>query len=270
LTERVEVFGVELAVSIIGRESGNISRHPVLVFLHQGLGSIAQWKTFPAALAEATGLPAVLYERLGHGESDPLPEDGVVQSFSDEARIVLPELLRKLGIGHPVLVGHSDGATIALLYAAEFPDIPLEVVSEAAHVLVEETTMRSIRNDVERYDSADLHEKLARFHGSNTASLFQSWSATWEFLESSNWNICGELESIRCPLLLIQGEKDEYGTPGQIEAVRAAVRAESETMLLSGIGHVPHLQAEQEVLTGMAGFVNKLTGGEVTLSGAEK
>lgn len=252
------VGGHTLQIKQIGEWS---AEQPVLVFLHEGLGSISMWRDFPEALANACGLPALIYDRLGHGGSDPvaLPRPG---DFLDiEARRSLPELLVACGIGRPVLVGHSDGGTIALLYAAAFPDRPVACVTEAAHVMFEDKTRAGVASVAERWEhNADFRRRLARHHGAGTEGLVRGWAEAWLRNESRNWSMLDRLGAIRCPLLAIQGADDEHGTPRQLEEIAARVSAPVQTAMLPDCGHVPHHQARDQVNALMRAFIAQATG----------
>ena len=229
---------------------------PVLVFLHEGLGSISMWRDFPESLAEACGLPALVYDRYGHGGSDPvmLPRPG---NFLDaEAERTLPELLAACGIGRPLLVGHSDGGTIALLYAVAFPDRPIACITEAAHVLFEEKTRAGVAAVSERWRSdADFRRRLSRHHGDGTEAMVQGWTDAWLSEDNRGWSMLDRLAAIRCPVLAIQGADDEHGTLFQLEQIAARVSGPVETAMLPECGHVPHHEARPEVLNLMRDFI---------------
>lgn len=228
---------------------------PVWVFLHEALGSIAQWKDFPERLCAASGRAGIIYERRGHGRSDPLPAGAIVrpQAFHrDEARDWLRPLLAALDLRRPLLFGHSDGATIALAYAALFPDQVEAVVSEAAHVFVEEITLAGIRDAVAAYATTDLGERLACYHGEKTAVVFRSWSETWLKPTFRDWDMTAALAAIRCPVVALQGAQDEYGSVAQLDAIAAGVSGPVVTRLLPDCRHIPHFQATDAVLAAIA------------------
>ena len=228
-----------------------------LVFLHEGLGCVEMWKTFPERLCEATGLPGLIYDRQGHGRSSPLTETRTPEYQHEEALDFLPQVLRRLNIQRPVLIGHSDGGTIALIFAARFPDWPVCVVTEAAHVFVEEVTVQGIRQAKQAFETTNLPDKLAKYHGDKTRDIFSAWADTWLDPKYHSWNIESELPSIRCPLLVIQGEKDEYGSLEQVESIVDNSSGPAEPLIIPGRGHIPHLEAEDEVIEGVVGFLGK-------------
>ena len=236
----------------------SLQTNPVLVFLHEGLGCIEIWRTFPETLSRLVGLPALLYDRYGSGGSEPLQEGYSGNPFCREADIVLPEVLAGCGIERPLLIGHSDGGSIALQYASSYPDRPVGVIVEAAHVFAEELTLSSIHKAVTAFEEENLKEKLARYHGERTESMFHNWADIWLLPENRSWNMEAVLPRITCPLQIIQGENDEYGTLAQVEAIAAGASGRTETLILSECAHSPHLQAPEATLAGMAAFIRSL------------
>jgi pimeloyl-ACP methyl ester carboxylesterase len=232
---------------------------PTLVFLHEGLGCAALWRDFPARLAAATGWGALVFSRLGYGRSDPCPLPRPVRYMHEEGLSVLPELLEAAGVRECVLVGHSDGGSIAIVYAGGTPAVPLRgVITEAAHVFCEEITVRSIEQAGEAYRHGGLRAKLQKYHGDNTDCAFWGWHDAWRHPEFRAWNLEEYLPRIRVPTLVIQGEGDPYGTAAQVEAIRRGAGAGAEVAMLSGCGHCPHLERADATLEAMAGFVSRL------------
>jgi len=232
-------------------------RAPVLVFLHEGLGSIRQWRDFPQRVAQATGRAAVIYDRYGYGASDVLAEKRVSLRFMhDEALASLPQFLAALRIESPVLIGHSDGASIALIYAgAGHPVRGVAVM--APHVFVEEMGLRSIERAREQFETTDLAERLGRYH-KDPRKTFCLWNDAWLDPEFRHWNIEEYLPGIRCPLLAIQGEEDEYGTMAQLESIRAKVNGPCELVKLADCGHSPHRDQPEATLEALVRFVQSL------------
>jgi pimeloyl-ACP methyl ester carboxylesterase len=228
---------------------------PALVFLHEGLGSVALWRDFPERVAAATGRRVFLYSRAGHGQSD-LPDGPRTPRFMhEEALDVLPPLLAEHGIERPVLIGHSDGASIALIFAAASGRSLRGAVIEAPHCFVEPITLAGVREMTESAEATDLLERLKRHHR-DPEPLFRAWSDTWLEPGFVDWNIEGLLPDIRCPLLLVQGEGDPYGTPEQIHAV-----APTETLLLPDCGHTPHRDCAERVLKANTAFIRRTLAG---------
>ncbi len=229
-----------------------------LVFLHHGLGSVATWRDFPARLAAAVGIPAFAYSRLGHGASDPASEKRGLDYVHSEARDTLPRVFAAAGIGAPILVGHSDGGTIALIHAAEPGSAVSGVIAEAPHIFVEERTVEGIRAARREFAEGGMLAALERHHGDKAEALFRAWADTWLDPAFRNWNCEDCLPAIRCPVQLIQGIDDAYGTARQIERIRAAVSARAELHLIAQCGHDPHREKADDVLALMAEFVRGL------------
>ncbi|MFD2265360.1 alpha/beta fold hydrolase [Lacibacterium aquatile] len=227
-----------------------------IVLLHEALGTIALWRDFPQALADATGLPVLTYERHGHGSSEQPLQARDAAYLAYEGEEILPRLLSLAGITRPVLVGHSDGGTIALHYAARFPGKPLAVVTMAAHVFVEEETLAGIRAAVTAYDDG-LRSRLEKYHGGNTDWVFAAWSKSWLAPWYRDWNIEAILPQIACPTLVIQGEGDEYGTAAQVDAICRGIGATARPLLLSDCAHQPHREAREAVLSAIHAFLRE-------------
>jgi len=230
---------------------------PTLVLLHEGLGSVAMWRDFPGRLAHATGCNAVAYSRYGYGNSDPLRADRAVRYMHDEALVALPELLAKLAVPQPILVGHSDGGSIALIHAGAGAGVVTGVVTLAAHVLVEDISVASIAAAKTAYETTDLRAKLARYHA-DVDSAFWGWNRIWLHPEFRAWNIEEYLPRIACPVLAIQGEDDEYGTMEQMRRIGAQVK-DVELLELEDCRHSPHRDQPQAVLDAVTRFVDRVT-----------
>ncbi len=223
---------------------------PVLVFLHHGLGSIGQWRDFPRELAQATGLSALVYDRCGHGQSPACDGERTPRYMHREAE-VLRDLLRSRGVADFILIGHSDGGSIALLYAA-LPDVvaPRGIIAESAHVFVEDVTRQGIRVAVDAYVGG-MRERLRKYHGANTERMFWDWAGTWLAPSFDSWNLCEDIQAVPCPVAVVQGADDEYGTEAQVEAILGAVRYPSGKHLIVGAAHEPHHQAREATLATM-------------------
>jgi pimeloyl-ACP methyl ester carboxylesterase len=229
---------------------------PALVFLHEGLGSIRQWRDFPATLATRTGCRALVYNRYGYGNSDMLAEPRAgVRFMHDEALGALPELLRVLEIRAPVLVGHSDGASIALIHAGAGHAVR-GLALMAPHVFVEDVCIRSIEAARETFRTTDLAERLGRYHR-DAAKTFYLWNDVWLDPEFRKWNIEEYLPQVRCPVLAIQGEDDEYGTMAQVDAIARQVAGPCELLKLAACGHSPHRDQPERALEAIARFVDE-------------
>lgn len=224
---------------------------PVIVMLHEGLGSISMWRDFPAQLAARTGCGVFAYSRYGHGNSERLAAKRGVDYLHREAG-ALSELLGEAAIEHPILFGHSDGASIALIYAGQHPDSPRSLILEAPHVFVEETALEGIRHTRRIYETTDLPRRLARHHAW-ADDTFRGWQEIWLDPRFRSWNIESYLGSIHCPVLLIQGQDDEYGGAAQIAAIQSHLSAEA--LLLPECGHSPHRDRPDVVLDRVARFI---------------
>jgi len=241
----LNVAGVKLETEeIAGAE-------PALVFLHEGLGSVALWRDFPARLAAATGRRALIYSRAGHGFSDLPDGDRTPRFMHEEALDVLPELLRVAGIERPVLVGHSDGGSIALIHASAHPVSGLVLL--APHVFVEELSVASIQEARTTFETTDLGERMARYHR-DAERTFRLWNDIWLAPEFRSWNIEDVLGDVSAPTLLIQGANDQYGTLAQIEAIERGVQGPVQRAVLD-CRHAPHLEAPDETLAAAAAFL---------------
>lgn len=238
------------------RPASGVADRPVLVFLHEALGCDTMWRGVPETISRATGLPYLSYDRLGHGRSTPLPGSRDERYLEVEAFEVLPAVLEACGVTEPILIGHSDGGTIALMYASRHG--VRGVISEAAHVFVEEVTLAGIRAAVGAWRTTDLRDRLARHHGDKTDALFDAWAETWLSKAFRSWTVESCLSGVQAPCLVVQGEDDEYGTVRQVEAIAAGVSGPATPLLVSGCRHIPHLQAADRVLPAIAEFVRLL------------
>jgi pimeloyl-ACP methyl ester carboxylesterase len=246
----IDVSGALLEYAWVGTDD---AQDATVVFLHEGLGSLGQWRDFPEALCARIGCRGVVYSRKGHGKSSSLPGPLTVRFMHDEALVVLPQLLDRLGITKPILFGHSDGGSIALIYAGAGHADVSGLILEAPHVFVEDLTIEGIRSVCERYDSSDLKTRLGRHHDGAEA-LFTAWTDIWLSPAFRAWNIEQYAETVDTPVLLIQGREDEYGTEGQLEAITAKVRGQCRTVLLPRCGHFPHLDRREAVTRVAAEF----------------
>lgn len=235
-----------------------------LIFLHEGLGCVSTWRDFPARLAEATGCGALVYSRAGYGGSDPITLPRPVSFMHDEALVTLPEVLNATGVRDCFLVGHSDGGSIALIYAGGFRDPRLRgLVLEAPHVFVEDLSVESIARAAEQYREGGLRAALERHHGSNTECAFWGWNRVWLDPAFRSWNIVEYLPRITAPVLVIQGEGDEYGTLRQVEALERGCAAPVKGVILQDCGHSPHRDRPGRTLDEMASFIRTEAPGRV-------
>lgn len=246
--ERLEIEGAALElVRLPGARPG-----PTIVFLHEGLGSVALWKDVPARLVEQTGLSAVVYSRRGHGRSDPDQLPRAPTFMHHQGEVVLPALLDALALDEVILFGHSDGASIALLAAAR-PDPRIQrLVLLAPHVFVEDLSIASIVAAQHAFVNGDLRERLAKYHA-DPIHTFRAWNDIWLDPAFRDWDIRDRLARVTCPILLIQGRDDAYGTLAQIDAIAAATHADA--LILERCGHSPHRDRRDVVLAAAAAFM---------------
>ena len=236
---------------------GGLDYAPEIVLLHEGLGSVSHWKNFPTRLAEATGCPVTVYSRYGSGNSDLLDAPRNGRYMHDEALQALPDLLARLKIENPILVGHSDGASIAIIYAGTLDQVR-GMVLLAPHVFVEELSVASIAAAKIAFETTNLPEKLGRHHR-DPARTFWGWNDIWLRPEFRKWNIEEYLPRITCPTLVIQGKDDQYGTVVQVEAIRRQSGGLVEVLVLEECKHSPQRDQPEKVLEAIARFVGNVT-----------
>jgi pimeloyl-ACP methyl ester carboxylesterase len=233
---------------------GDAARAP-FVLLHEGLGSVALWREFPAALNAATGRRVIVFSRFGHGGSDPPPAPRTPAFFHEEALEVLPALLAQLQANEPILVGHSDGASIALIHAAYHPVTGLALI--APHVFVEPFTIAEIERTSARYATGGLRERMARHHDDPDAA-FRGWCDVWLDPAFAEWSIEADAQGVTAPTLLVQGTADPYGTLAQIDRIGARVQGPVERVVVEGAGHSPQLEQPEPVLAALVAFSGRL------------
>ncbi len=230
------------------------------MFLHEGLGSVDLWRDFPDRLAAASGLDAIVYSRCGNGRSTPLRERRAVSYMHDEALDALPAVLARHGIERPVLVGHSDGASIALIHAGAFPDRPAALIAIAPHLFIEPLTLASIAAIRTRYEATALRERMAQHHV-DVDRTFYGWNEIWLHPSFADWNIEAYAAQVRCPTLAVQGVDDEFGTMRQIERLRE-LAADVRLVRLQGCGHSPHRDRPGQLLESCVDFLRTTLGHE--------
>ena len=237
---------------------------PLIVFLHEGLGSVAMWKDFPQRLCEATNCRGLVYSRPGYGKSTPRASDDAWQPdfMHRQAFEVLPALLKALDIDtekqKPWLFGHSDGGSIALLFAARYPNNTAGTIVLAPHILVEDVSISSIEKAKVAYQTTDLRSKLARFHD-DVDSAFWGWNNIWLNPDFRHWNLTQAIKTITCPVLAVQGLDDEYGTLEQIHGIKRVLPA-TQLLELADCGHSPHRDQPEALINACSAFIRLFIG----------
>ena len=269
--QTVDIDGTFLEVHAIPAPDASATEGalPPLVFLHEGLGSVAMWRDWPARLCAATGRAGWVYSRRGYGQSSPVPDvRGTPRQDAQgrrigrllpdylhhEALVVLPALLQRLGVAQPVLVGHSDGGTIALIHAAHHPVAACVVM--APHVMVEDVSLQSIAEAREAFTTGGLRERLSRYHA-DVDSAFWQWNDAWLNDAFRSYDIRDEIRGIRAPLLAIQGLQDQYGTLAQIYDIKKAV-PQAELLEVPDCGHSPFKDQPQGVNAAIEAFLSPI------------
>jgi pimeloyl-ACP methyl ester carboxylesterase len=227
---------------------------PTIVLLHEGLGSVGLWGDFADNLQAATGVGVFAYSRAGYGASTPVKLPRPLDYMQIEAREVLPQLLDQIGFQRGLLVGHSDGASIAAIYAGSYQDHRLRgVVLIAPHFIVEDVSVASIAKIKTAYETTNLREKLARWH-KNVDNAFYGWNGAWLDPKFRSWDISDYLAYVRVPIAVLQGDDDEYGTMRQVEIAQEECYCPVDVTILPGAGHSPHREAPEATLKAITDF----------------
>ena len=229
---------------------------PAIVFLHEGLGSVSMWRDFPQKVADATGCEAIVYSRAGYGRSEPAELPRTTRYMHDEGLTVLPALLDALQLDRPILLGHSDGGSIALICAGGTGTPLAGVVQMGPHVLVADISVDSIAKATVAWQTTDLAARLGKYHA-DVEAAFRGWNDIWLHPDFRAWNIEEYLSGIACPVLAIQGEDDEYGTMNQIDRIAAQAR-DVDLVKLADCRHSPHKDQPEAVIAAVGEFVNRI------------
>jgi pimeloyl-ACP methyl ester carboxylesterase len=255
--EFLEIDGTRLECRQVGPGPEDA---PTIVFLHEGLGSVSTWRDFPDALAAETGCGALVYSRAGYGQSDSVALPRPVRFMHDEAE-VLAKVVARAGLGDVILLGHSDGASIALIAAGRgaIPGLRA-LVLEAPHVFAEPCGLESIARIADTYRTTNLRARLERHHGENTGVAFWGWNRVWLDPDFRAWNIEEFLPGIAVPALVVQGESDEYGSWAHVESIQRHSGGPVETLSIPDCGHAPHAEHRDVVLAAMAALIQRVVG----------
>jgi pimeloyl-ACP methyl ester carboxylesterase len=232
----IYINGFKIEIKVISHKS---NLEPI-IFLHEGLGSIALWKDFPLRVAKATGRDIILYSRIGMGKSSPIQENRKLSYMHDEAKIYLPQIIKYLNLPEVILFGHSDGASIALIYAGSGFKVK-SLILEAPHVFVEDISIKGIKIAKKAWNNNNLKDKLSKYH-EDVEGAFNGWCNVWLSKNFKNWNIEDYLKSITVPIQLIQGSNDEYGSLKQLDSIEKHVSGRTYRHEIEGCGHSPHSQ----------------------------
>ncbi len=252
--EYKNISGFNHRIKLIDRSRQNT---PTIVFLHEGLGCIEFWRDFPEEICGESGCGGMVYDRRGYGRSDPLKVPWPFDYLNDEA-LFLNGILNAYDIRKTILAGHSDGATIALLAAAAGDPRITGVITEAAHIFVEDITIEGVKAFIRTYHRKNMKEKLKNYHADQAETVFFRWADRWLSDEFRNWNIENRLPGIKCPLLAIQGDSDEYGTEKQVQGVVNGVSGPARYAIIAKCGHIPHHQNRPETARTMIAFIEEI------------
>jgi pimeloyl-ACP methyl ester carboxylesterase len=256
---------VEVQIKVDGRRIEAVrygpssDRAPTLVLLHEGLGCVAMWRDFPQNLAARSGYGVFVFSRPGYGRSDPVPLPRPLSYMHDEALKVLPQVLDQAGIKKTILIGHSDGASIATIYAGGCQDFRVRGLAlMAPHFFVEDISIKSIAAAKVAYDTGDLRERLRRYHGDNVDIAFRGWNDAWLDPAFRSWRIDDYVAHIRVPILIVQGSNDQYGTLAQAELAERDAYSPVDSVILDRCGHSPQVDQPTATLDALAEFVHRV------------
>ncbi|NHM07700.1 alpha/beta hydrolase [Flavobacterium sp. CYK-4] len=230
---------------------------PTIIFLHDSLGCIELWREFPKQLGEAANCNVLLYDRQGYGKSCGFTSEKRDNDYVEHEADILNALLQHWNIEQAILFGHSDGGSIALIAAAKYPENIIGIITEGAHIFVEELTLDGIKAAMMEYETTDLKTRLSKYHGDKTDTMFRAWTETWIKESFRSWNIEHFLPKIQCPALIIQGEMDQFGTLAQVDGI-ISQSPKAQSLIIPGIGHTPHKENPEIVLEETAKFILNL------------
>lgn len=231
---------------------------PTIVMLHEGLGCAALWRDLPKRLVEQTGYGVFVYSRAGYGASDPADLPRPLDYMTREAVDVLPKLLEYIGFQAGVLLGHSDGASIATLYAGSLEDLRIRgLILIAPHFFTEPVSIKSIADAKQAYETGSLKDSLSKYHV-NVDNAFYGWNDAWLDPEFASWNIGDAIDHLRIPVMGIQGRNDQYGTLAQIEELSERLYSPFDQVVIEKCGHAPHIEKPEETLRACSDFINRL------------
>lgn len=261
MTEDIIIGGARLAIA---QAFAVADDRPTIIFLHDSLGCIALWRDFPEKLGRATNCNALVYDRQGYGQSDPFSGIPRKPDYMELEADILNELLAALDLTNVILFGHSDGGSISLIAAAKYPERIKGIITEGAHIFVEEISLNGIHEAIDAYHTTNLKERLEKYHGEKAEAVFWAWAGTWLKDEYQSWNIEDFLPQLHCPVLVIQGENDEFGSIEQVNGIVNQVSGDASQFVIPSGGHNPHKEVPDLILQHSAEFIknciNRLTG----------
>ena len=228
---------------------------PTIIFLHDSFGCTTLWRDFPSKLAAATECNILIYDRQGYGKSDRMEKVERSIDYLEKEAIFLNKIIQKIDLQYVILFGHSDGGSIALLAAAKYPERIKGVITEGAHVFVEDITRKGIKNSIPGYEKGMLKSRLQKYHGNKADDVFYSWSNTWLSKEYASWNIEHFLPLIGCPVFVIQGENDEFGSIAQVYKIIIKVSGISEAFIVPSAAHSPHKECPEMIISAVENFI---------------
>jgi pimeloyl-ACP methyl ester carboxylesterase len=233
-------------------------QRPTLIFLHDSLGCIQLWRNFPEQVALLTGYNFFVYDRIGYGQSSAMTHLPRSVHYLEEEADILAQIITQQNLTPAILWGHSDGGSIALIAAAKYPQLVQAIITEGAHVFIEDITLQGIRQAEADYQNTDLKQRLEKYHHNNTNALFHAWVDTWQYPEFEHWNIEHFLAQIHCPTLVIQGEWDEFGSEAQVDSIVQQVAGYTEKRMIPQAGHSPHKKSIFQLAEITAEFLKKI------------
>lgn len=237
------------------KQTKHLENHFTLVLLHDSLGCVTLWRDWPDMLANSLNCDVVVYDRIGYGQSDKMLTTVRPRDYLKQEADFLNLLLGKLNLSHICTFGHSDGASIALLFAALYPNKTICTIAEAAHVFVEDITLQGVREAQIAYETTNLKDRLVKYHGDRVDDIMKAWVDTWLDPSYRDWSVVQDMKNITAPLLFIQGMNDEYGTLEQVSVTLDNVRGVAQSKIFDNIGHTPHKENKEETLEVITSFL---------------
>lgn len=254
-----KIGAIHIDISLDKIETERIEKYPgkpTIIFLHDSLGCIKLWRDFPHKLGDLTKCNVLIYDRQGYGKSPPFTLINRDTNYLETEADLLIRLLDFWNIEKPILFGHSDGASIALIAAGKYPKKIAGLITEGAHIFVENITLIGIYEAIEAYKSTNLKVRLEKYHGDKTEELFWAWASTWTSKAYRTWNIEHFLKTLNCPSLIIQGEDDEYGTLEQVNIIISTIKGYSDQLIIPKVKHTPHKETPKLILENVTDFIN--------------